>query len=240
MLRSFEFILGSAQHAAEAANRTLEDLRSGKIEQEPPFTDRMIARIEESMNGYKTDGIVWGAETGGAVWDGKTLTDRGSGAQEKKYGADFMGVLRIAVKGFTVAKGLLAQAKRIEPGARMDNYEEMRNQCAKMLERTAESFLFLYSTDSISVVPATSVYAADSCNPHELYSLDIMPFFMAHFASFVGDIHLFAPKIGVIRDLPVRRWLVLTAKSTTAKADPEKRKKARSAKGLTRSFGAAF
>lgn len=210
MKKHYKIIRDSAAHLANAANKTVKSLIDKRIEQEPAFTDRMLGRIEESMSKYEIKGIQWTA---------KTLTDRGKGAQEKIYGADFIGVLDIHLTDYKVKKGFLAQSKLIEP----DGYESpkefsrMQEQCEKMLSLTPDSFVFLYSTYGISIVPAISILSAKQCNPHELYSRSISRFYEEHFQSFIGDRRLKSSSINVLEEIRqefgARAVLGLSAKS---------------------------
>ena len=84
MNKRYAVIRESARRVARAANETLPTLKDGRIEQEPAFTDRMLGRIEYSMERCRTKNLRWTA---------KTLTDRGRNSQESRYGADFMGGL---------------------------------------------------------------------------------------------------------------------------------------------------
>jgi hypothetical protein len=208
MIRYYGIIRESAQRASEAAERTTGSLIERTVEQEPAFTDRMLGRIEEAMEGYEIKGVRWKA---------KTLTDRAPGAQEKTYGADFIGVLEISLIDYHVNKGFLAQSKLIEPNEHMtpDEVGRMKEQCEKMLNLSPDSYLFLYSTTGIRVVPALSVVSGDSNNPYDYYSRSVSAFFEAHFESFVGDRKIGAPRIEVLEKLRAennaRRLLYLGA-----------------------------
>src|SRR5262245_29806061 len=113
----------------------------------------MLGRIEQAMNGHLTRGVRWSA---------KTLTSMVKDSQENEFGADFAGVLDIDIPRYSVKKGFLAQAKLIEPTDRMPARELQRliEQCDQMLRYSSDSFVFLYSRESISVVPAISVVGA--------------------------------------------------------------------------------
>jgi hypothetical protein len=216
MLHAYEIADKAALTATKAAYGTLDDLRRKRVRQEPAFTDRMLGRIAQEMDGYEVNGVTWSATT---------ATDRASGAQEARYGADFMGVLHIDVPGYQVSHGFLAQAKLVEPDKGKDTWEyvRMRGQCETMLQFTNESFIFLYSENRISVVPAISIIAAEPCNPHKICSVDLFDFFKNHFESFIGDIRLDDPDITLLDELDekflVRSTLTMTAKSASAKID---------------------
>lgn len=191
MIRDYAIIRESAAHIAEAANGTVEALVSARVEQEPAFTDRMLGRIEQAMEGYETKGVRWSA---------KTLTDRAPKSQEKEYGADFVGVLQINLPDYSVNKGFLAQAKLIEPGEKVSTSEfvRMKGQCEAMLKVSPDSFIFIYSLGGILVIPALSIVSVAPCNPHELYSRSLSRFYEEHFESFIGDRDINAPSIDVL------------------------------------------
>ena len=176
MITDYHAIREVAQHIAGAIDRSVDALREKRVEQEPAMTDRMLGAIEESLKDYQRKGIRWSA---------KTLTDRGRGSQESKYGADFMGVLNIALPEFAVSKGFLAQAKLIRNGNSGD-LVELRQQCKKMLDLSPDSFVFLYGQDGVRVVPAISVVGAN-VDPLQLYSRSAQRFFEEHLECFIGD-----------------------------------------------------
>jgi len=194
MIRYPGIIRQSAERIAEAAARAVDAYKEGRIEQEPAFTDRMIGYIEEAMHDFKIKGITWQA---------KTLTDHGPNSQEKKYGADFAGVLSIDIEGYQVRKGFLAQAKLVEPERPFPKaeYDRLAEQADKMLHATPDSYVFLYSQTGIYVVPALAVLAGGARNPHELHYRSLGRFFEEHFASFIGDRRISAPTIATLEKL---------------------------------------
>lgn len=176
MIREYQAIRGAARRIAGAIDRSVAKLNDGQVEHEPAMTDRMLGAIEESLTNYTNKGIRWSA---------KTLTDRGRGSQESRYGADFMGVLNIALPEFAVSKGFLAQAKLVRSGSSGD-LRELRLQCKKMLNLSPDSFVFLYGQDGVRVVPAISVIGS-RVDPLQLYSRSAQRFFEEHFECFIGD-----------------------------------------------------
>ena len=191
MLRYYGIIRASAKRLSEAIDHTVEAFHQGRIQQEPAFTDRMLGSIEESLRDFQVKGVTWSA---------KTLTDRGSGSQESRYGADFMGVLNIDLPDFKVKKGFLAQAKIIRPGLNLD---DLQRQCEKMLTLSPDSFVFLYSISDVVVVPAISVVSANA-QPTDLYSRTVARFFEEHFESFIGDRNISAPIPDTLENLRER------------------------------------
>lgn len=189
MLRYYGIIRESGRKVAEAINHTVQAYEEGRIEQEPAFTDRMLGGIEETLRGFSVKGIRWQA---------KTLSDRGPHAQEKKYGADFMGVLNVDLPEYSVRKGFLAQAKMVDN--RFLDYRDLHRQCESMLSLSPASFVFLYSKRGVTVVPAISVIGA-TADPTELYSRTAARFFEEHFESFIGDRNISAPQIEMLEAL---------------------------------------
>ncbi len=210
MLKYYGIIREVAHVIEEAAMGAVAALNDQRVEQEPAFTDRMLGRIEHALEGYEIKGVSWKA---------KTLTDRGRNAQESKYGADFLGVASIELPNFKLSKGFLAQAKLLGPTGKItkSEYERMQGQCKKMLGLTPDSFVFLYSIVGISIVPAISVVSCNSpINPHDLYSRSMARFYEEHFACFIGDGALSAPRIENLEEIAseyrVRNALGLYAK----------------------------
>lgn len=209
MIKNRHIVRASAGRIAKAAERVLADYQDGVIEHEPTFTDRLLGAISETMNDFSVKGVRWRA---------KTLTFQGQHAQETRYGADFVGVLEINIPGFSVQKGFLAQAKRVEPSQYISEREfhAMRDQCDKMLALSPDAFVFLYSKNAISVVPALSVCSVDGWNPHELSSRSVARFYEEHFQCFIGDRRISAPSIETLRKLQeqieTRKLLYLEAR----------------------------
>lgn len=207
MIQPRGVVRGVAQKIKEAAAAICESLRTTEIEQEPAFTDRLLQAIKDSLKDYKSKGISWSA---------KTLTDRGPGAQETEYGADFAGVLSIQVPDYQVRKGFLAQAKRIEARESIAgrDFDEMKQQCDRMLKRTPDSYVFLYTTTQVTVIPAIAIASSTRRNPHEFYSRKISSFFEAHFECFIGDRRIDAATHEMLERLEVRTVLFIEAKAT--------------------------
>lgn len=206
MITYYHAVREAAQRIAGAIDLSVEALHEKRAEHEPAMTDRMLGAIEQSLGDYRAKGIRWSA---------KTLTDRGKGSQESKYGADFMGVLNISIPEFAVSKGFLAQAKLIRNGS-AGNINELKQQCEKMLSLSPASFVFLYGADGVRVVPAISVMGSN-VGPLELYSRSAQSFFEEHLKCFIGDRNIDAPTPETLRALRerfnVRSAIILQAKS---------------------------
>lgn len=156
---SAERLRAAADEIARAVAQVREAYSQGRVTQEPHLTDRLLGAIETRMEGYEVSGLRWSA---------KTLSDRGKGSEEKRYGADFVGVLNV--------------------------------------ELSPASFVFLYSTAGVRVVPAHSVTAIGAQAPEErtpygLYSRSLRTFFMHHFESFIGDSRIVKPHAITLEEL---------------------------------------
>lgn len=181
MFLNKKLVRGLVTKIRKAERQTLDALRDGRVQQEPAVTDRLLGVMEHVLNGQSIGGVVWTA---------KTLTDRGKGSQESKFGADFLAVFRVSLPDFNVTKGFLGQAKLVEPGQSFSAAEAdvLKSQCKKMLDHSPASFVFVYSQQSgIMVVPAGELVAARNCNPLELTALPLGKFYEQHFECFIGD-----------------------------------------------------
>jgi hypothetical protein len=211
MLPHYRAVREAGRLIAGAADRVVEALRQGRVEQEPAMTDRLLGAIEESLQGKTTHGI---------IWEAKTLTDRGRGAQETEFGADFMGVVNIDLPDYQVAKGFLAQAK-LARDARSIDRADLRRQCGKMLDHSPASYVFVYSPDGIRVVPAIAVIAS-KVGLDELYARSVGRFFEEHFECFIGDQAIVAATPDTLDSLrerfDARRVILLRAHSTATVA----------------------
>jgi hypothetical protein len=199
-----------ARRISAAADAVVDDFNHELVEQEPQLTDRLLGRVSTSIEGYRSKGVTWTA---------KTLTDRGPGAQERQYGADFVGVLDVDLPEFRVTKGFLAQAKllrnrRIPSG----EYDRMLSQCDRMLSLSPESFVFFYSSTGIRIVPANAVLGASGqtalLNPEALYSRKISTFYEDHLECFIGDRRINEPSESMLRELQARSLLYLAARQS--------------------------
>lgn len=201
-------VRAAARRIAEAADSAVEDLATGLVEQEPHLTDRLLGRIMQTMDGFRVKGVKWSA---------KTLTDHGRGTQEKRYGADFVGVLDVDLPEFKVKKGFLAQAK-LKGSRRMSSREFRRlvSQCEQMLDLSPDSFVFHGSTDGIRVIPASSVVGASgpeiAFNEDAFYSRKISRFYEEHFECFIGDRNIHSATKETLAELEAHSLLLLAAR----------------------------
>ena len=116
-----------------------------------------------------------------------------------------MGVLDVKVTDLRVKKGFLAQAKRAEPDTSFsrDEWARLQGQCETMLQRSPDSFVFLYSKEKgIRVVPAIEVLGSSSRNPFQSYDRSFQRFFEQFIQCFVGDRRLKKAHVGVLAHLP--------------------------------------
>lgn len=199
-----------ARRINNAAEITVHDLDQGEIQQEPSMTDRLLGGIRNAIDGYRSKGVTWRAIT---------LTDRGRGAQERKYGADFAGVLSVDLPDFRVDKGFLAQAKLIRNnGMPMGEFHRMVDQCEQMLRLSSASFVFLYTRTGIRIVPAISVIGASNpdfiLDTSTLYSRSLSKFYEDHLECFLGDRNINEPTEAMLERLDTNSLLYIAARQS--------------------------
>lgn len=172
----------AADRISELAGVGLNAMHTGRANQEPQVTDRIFGAIEGAIHENPIDGISWQAHT---------LGDRGAKSPESRFGADALVVLDIKVAGLSACKGILAQAKILEPEARMTQAEfnDLREQCTKMLALTPDAFVWLYHRNGVSVIPALSVVGLSTENrrPGTASRWKFEYFIKAFIECFVGD-----------------------------------------------------
>lgn len=240
MLKHYRCVRKIAQEIDDATKGVLEAYRKGRVVEEPQVTDRILGAIEERIRNrrsdayrkghpvdesWTTDHTHWAMESdsrtrqfGGIVWQAHTLrTGRGKAAEEKRHGADLMGVLNIDLPDYRVAKGFLAQAKRAEPGQWFSprEWKRLRLQCEKMLERTPDSFVWVYSKlRGIRIVPANAVLGLKSRDVFDIYDRRVSSFFESHIVCFIGDSRLHSTSIetlDALANFPIERVFELSA-----------------------------
>lgn len=241
MIRHFHNVRNIARVISTAADGALEAYRDGRVEEEPQLTDRIIGAIEnrvgpessftksEPLETISADQPARYTSTafegvadkppGRIVWNARTLrTGRGRAAEEKRHGADLMGILNINIPNYHVTKGFLAQAKLAEPEQVFSkrDWKRLHKQCETMLTRTPDSFVWVYSKErGIRVFSAISVVELDSRCIFDLYDRNIASFFEYHLECFIGDHRLNSTNIhtlDALGELPVERVLELSGR----------------------------
>jgi len=207
MLTYRHIIRPTAQAISQAVNTAIDAYRKDRVTDEPNITDRMLGAIEQQFSRRSINGVRWTAKTLRAT--------KGSGAEEKQYGADFLGVLEVELSDYRIKKGFLAQAKRAEPREWFPRaeWQRLKGQAEKMLARTSDAFIFVYSRKKgVRIVPASAVVSARTNTLFEIYNHSIGRFFEDHLKSFVGDLRLNSPDIetlAALDDFSVRKVLHL-------------------------------
>jgi hypothetical protein len=206
-----------AKRIADAASTAIDAYAREVITDEPSITDRWIGAVEGPL---MTGG--YGRGRGGIYWRAKTLrSSSGLAAEERRHGADLLGVADIHIGGSVVRKGFLGQAKRTEPGEVLDNsrWEELERQTRTMLSRSPASFVLVYSKrQGIRFIPAISVANLGRRDLFDFNSMALEQFFQLHLACFIGDQQLSAPHIKTLdqlleleplRDFPIKHVLYI-------------------------------
>ena len=204
----------AASRINAAAKKTRDDVLKLRLPDEPSVTSALVTRLHDALEGYENAGIMWSA---------KILSSHGRGAEEKIFGADFLGVLQISFPEFEIRKGILAQAKRQNEGKKLSTTEWKRlvEQCKIMMKFSSASFVFIYSLNGFFVVPAVSVLACrDPEDLHTLHPMTIRSFYIQHFRCFVGDYGIHDDSPSILEELRYRTGLLVKATSPSTYVEP--------------------
>ena len=247
MIRDYASVREVAREISDAADGALDAYREGRVEEEPQITDRILGAIENRVGRKRPsddvppdDGADLLPSLASAVshrfierdrddvpypvaarinWTARSLrTGSGVAGEEKRHGADLMGVLDIDIPDYRVKKGFLAQAKRAKPRRKFRNrdWDRLHSQCERMLLRTPDAFVWVYSkSNGIRIFPAISVLALNSRDIFELYGRSVSSFFEYHIECFIGDRRLNSTQIETLDALvefPVERVLELSGR----------------------------
>lgn len=211
MIRHLKGVRKIAREISDAADKALDAYRKGRVVEEPQLTGHILGAIEERIESQPPGGIVWESYT--------LRTGRGIAAEEKRHGADLMGVLDLNLPNYRARKGFLAQAKRAEPGLQFSksDWKRLCLQCDTMLLRTPDSFVWAYSKSrGIRIFSANSVLGLESRCIFDLYSRSVSSFFENHIECFIGDRRLNSTNVKVLDaldELPVERVFELSARA---------------------------
>lgn len=194
-------IINSITEKISTAERTaIRHLSEQAIETEPSLTDRFLGAID---NIFEANGF----EANGFLIKSRTLRDRGRNAPEHEFGPDFISVLNINISNYSLSKGFLVQAKLAGkeeiniidkkpypevqvyfPSNKAKNNSRLLTQCEQMLNITPDSFVFVYSTFGIYVVPASTFASIKSTSsPQSVYSKTLERFYKDFLMSYIGD-----------------------------------------------------
>ena len=105
-----EVIMAAAKAAEKAVHDAMADYSAGHCKHEEAITRVLLGILREKFNGT-IGGISW--ESSISTHQGKTPTE------ETKVGADILIHVALNTPTQSYSKGVLIQAKRLEPGERM-------------------------------------------------------------------------------------------------------------------------
>lgn len=183
-----------AERLAGATQRVVQDYKIGDVVHEEPFSDQLCGRLKETLEGFETPNIRWQAdvalsETGRGRFSARSLTKT---REEPEFGADLIMALDVDTPSYTVRKGFLAQAKRLEHGDHLNPqaHRDLLGQCEKMLTVTPASIVFLYSTGGVHVVPAAAVLSIRHQDLWKIATYDIEILYKDFVMCWFGDTRL--------------------------------------------------
>lgn len=196
-----ESLKEAAHRAEEAVQDAMDAYGDSTVDYEPPITGGVAVALRKAFNG-KIHGLTWSAHV--------MRTGRGRGSEENPTGADLLMHVRLDTPTIKYSKGVLVQAKRLEPGAIMKpaRYRELAKQCQQMLDITAASFVFDYASIGMRCISASSIVDSDLKDLYEQCPWTPYRFFLELFRCPIGD-----PKItsAQVSDLPIPNKVQLKA-----------------------------
>ena len=203
----------AANRLLAAANRTRDDMEARTLPDEPDVTSALVTRFRDALDRHEKAGIRWSA---------KVLSSHGTGAEEKTFGAVFVGSLHIDFPDFEIRKGFLAQAKKQNEGRKLPSkeWDRLTEQCKNMMKYSNASFVLIYSLNGFFVVPAVSVLACKGSEDlHTLHPMRIHNFYKKHFRCFFGDYRIRDSSPSILDELQYRSGLVVRGTSPASSRD---------------------
>lgn len=228
---------GLADQIELAERKVLAEIADGRASQEDHVTGSLITRIQDLVD-----------EVDGVRIRVKTLPSSGQGAEEAQRGADIEGFIAINVDDMHIRKGFLVQSKQnnadgvmltAPSGEGFGHWlydgdlqlapsgsasvglpsKHLAEQCAKMLDQSPASYVWIYSADQVAVVSASAIRAArgkPQRAPRTPLGTKTLADFFVHLAqSYLGDERL-TPTFSIEEasvQSPVRAQLFVTIES---------------------------
>ena len=192
MALDFEDAIKKAAKCADGAvNRAMKKYSSGLVTDEDDLTGVLVGNLDNALEG----------QIGGLAWSTSIVRHRkGVAAEERSIGADIVIHVSFQTPQRMYSKGVLVQAKRVEPGAKMNRtqHTELVNQCNKMLAVTPSAFVFDYARGSMRCASASRIIGTTN---RDLYSECIWTsyrFFLELFRCSIGDPRLASANVSTL------------------------------------------
>lgn len=170
----------AARAASDAVAAAMSKYQAGTVTDEDDLTGVLIGRLDAAFD----------QDYGGVNWSSSILRHRkGVAAQEKKVGADMIIHVSLETPGLRYSKGILVQAKRVEPKSLMsaNEHTELISQCQKMLNVSPAAFVFDYTTGGMRCASATRIAGSTSRDIYSSCNLTPYRFFLELFRCTTGD-----------------------------------------------------
>lgn len=192
----------AAERAQQAVTTAIRMYRKGEVAQEEDITAALVG-IWRTTIGGKIDGLVWSTHI---------LTRKGPGTEERALGADLIIHVSLSTPKISYSKGVLIQAKRVDPDEKLraDEWEHLQRQCRAMLNISSHSWIFGYSKAGMRCGPAGIFVESASRRLYHQCVWTSYRFFLELFRCPVGD---FAIMTARVRDLPAQTVVEFKAES---------------------------
>jgi hypothetical protein len=196
-----EAIREAARRADKAAHEAIAAHDDDTVPYERGITHGLAVLLRHALQGQIED----------LSWSSHVLRDTsGVGAEETRVGADLLIHVRLRTPELTYSKGVLIQAKRVEPLQRMskNDYDDLVDQCRRMLAISPSSFVFDYAHGGMRCGPASVIASSNNRALYEQCVWTPYRFFLELFRCPIGDPRITSAKVD---DLPVPNKLISAA-----------------------------
>jgi hypothetical protein len=189
----YEAEIAEAAHRAERATwEVMAGYRDGTASEEPAITGGLATALRIALTG-KIAGLTWKTHV--------MKASSGKSAEESATGADLLMHIKFDTTKLKYSKGVLIQAKRVEPGVRMNKAEHktLVEQCEQMLGITPCAFVFDYTKHALRCGSAIAIAGSTNRYLHSQCAWTSYRFFLEFFRCFIGDPRITGAEVS---DLP--------------------------------------
>lgn len=177
------FVSPLSESVQESVDAVLKNYKRGNHTSEPEITSGICQEICSHVSTRSLTTTV----------EAKTFDSDGPKNDESIIGADMAIRFKADFRDFEEEKGILVQAKRRESSS-FPNLDKLEEQCDNMLNVSSASYVFIYSEEHLTALPAISVAASEELSGDyrgEFHYKGTKTFFSEFFNCFLGDRELF-------------------------------------------------
>jgi len=171
----------AAGTAAEVVYDIMHSYRQGNVTDEEDITGELAGAFGVAFRFRQIENLTWSCSV--------VRHHKGRAAEESRVGADLLIHVSLKTTDLVYSKGVLVQAKRVEPGEPMKPamQADLVRKCKQMLRITPASFVFDYAKGSMRCGSASRIAGSQNRDLYQECQWTPLRFFWELFRCPIGD-----------------------------------------------------